>query len=320
MSSSTKQPYNMNPIYHIAEALVEYVKSQASSEATYLHKLAMMDNWQHELQLSYNDNPMSWRLMKSSVEGDNTSTDEIVFTIQGFIIEKSLPPVRTAPRLLDTQPYLLEQRISISGLNTPTFERSVSALLDLFPVLVRQFPDGQFDSFQFGNCPVTDGRVVSFSNRYFTRKKDAPGLTPAPFPTQVDPLGILKGKLSSALIHTQENDVEYYIQLTDSDGTKKFRSTSPQTFRIGDLVKVQFSLVVFQKLRSLPTFRMILKQLLSNPAYPLTPVKRSKRRVGYEIEQPSSPEKHVCFDDEEMEEAEHDSSINKLQNMSLGPS
>ncbi|TFK62137.1 hypothetical protein BDN72DRAFT_863065 [Pluteus cervinus] len=281
---------------------------------TYLQEISKQDNWQHQLRITYTDNPVSWRLMPIN-SGD--SAEEIVFTIQGFIAEKTLPPVLHLPLQLENQPALLTQQVTITGLNTAPFERAVSAILDLFPVLYRQFPDGQFDPLIIKRCPITDGRMLTFSNRYFTRRKDGPALEAIDFPADIDPLGILKARISTSIIHTQENEVEYYMRLTNSEGLPTFQKTSPQTFRIGDLVQLQFSLVIYQKRTNQfickPIFyslasinqefanRLVLKQVMGSmgPTSPKRAAIRPKRKVGYEVTDTASPaDKRVRFDGE----------------------
>ncbi|KAF8234667.1 hypothetical protein L208DRAFT_1151686, partial [Tricholoma matsutake] len=45
-------------------------------------------------------------------------------------------------------------------------------------------------------------------------------------------------------IHTEDNQVQYFMAHRDSNGHRKFQACEPQMFCVGDIVQVQLSFVV----------------------------------------------------------------------------
>ncbi|TFK58156.1 hypothetical protein BDN72DRAFT_721604, partial [Pluteus cervinus] len=197
--------------------------------------------------------PSSWRLVKQGGE-----EEEVVFTLQGVIEEKNLPPVVEDPKIPKTKMQFLTQSVTLSGLGTPTFDESVVALSEVYTVFSRQFPEGRMMPLQSSPSSFGSGSSLVLSNRYFTRRSEGPQMKSIPFPSTVDPRKILTRHLSSSLIHTEENDVQYFVRHSDMGKNHKYHVASPQNFRVGDIVEVQFSLVVY-KMR---TEHYVLKPML----------------------------------------------------------
>ncbi|TFK60499.1 hypothetical protein BDN72DRAFT_779335, partial [Pluteus cervinus] len=176
--------------------------------------------------------PSSWRLVKQT----GAEKEEVVFTIQGVIEGKQLPPIIEDLKMARNKAFLLHQSVTLCGLGTKTFEESLSALTKIWTVFGRQFPEGRLMPWQAG-ASVFGGGTLTFSNRHFTKKSEAGQMQSAPFPSNVDPKKILTKMLNSSLIHTAENNVQYVVRHSDLD---------PQHFRVGDIVEVQFSIVVYK--------------------------------------------------------------------------
>ncbi|TFK59963.1 hypothetical protein BDN72DRAFT_724233, partial [Pluteus cervinus] len=227
--------------------------------------------------------PSSWRLVKQG-EGEG---EEVVFTLQGVIEEKNLPPMVEDPnfRIPRNKAQYLTQSVTISGLGTSTFEDSITALNEMYTVFSRQFPEGRLMPLQSNSSNWGLGRSLVLSNRYFTKRSEGPQMKSVPFPAAVDPRKILTRYLTSSLIHTEENDVQYFVLLT----VIRYHSSTPQNFRVGDIVEVQFSLVVYQ----MRTEHYVLKPMLyslalldAKYANVTQPSSRPlKRKVGYKVEE-----------------------------------
>ncbi|TFK58730.1 hypothetical protein BDN72DRAFT_781684, partial [Pluteus cervinus] len=93
---------------------------------------------------------------------------------------------------------------------------------------------------------------------YFTRRKDGPLMKPVAFHQDIDPKGFLSRAVGSNIIHTEENQVKYFRREKDEVGDARYHPVEPQIFRIGDIVEIQFGLVVY-KMR---TDNYILKPML----------------------------------------------------------
>ncbi|TFK59504.1 hypothetical protein BDN72DRAFT_780625, partial [Pluteus cervinus] len=132
------------------------------------------------------------------------------------------------------------------GLGTATFEESLSAITQLYTVFSRHFPEGQICPWQPPLTSMTNTRGLLLSNRHFTRRTEGAQMQPIPFPIFVDPKGILANFVTPTLIHTEENEVKYFIRVADMARNYQYKPTTPTVFRVGDIVEVQFSLVVYK--------------------------------------------------------------------------
>lgn len=91
----------------------------------------------------------------------------------------------------------------------------------------RQFSEGVLDSWD--SSPVDDNNsefpCLNMSNRYLTPANEAHGLEPIPFHKGVDPRGILQnmaqGDGSTMYVHTEDNQVQYFITKRDAEGSMK---------------------------------------------------------------------------------------------------
>ena len=113
----------------------------------------------------------------------------------------------------------LRQGITITGLGTPTFERSVNAAKVIYEMFQRQYPQGKLESWNPGThrgCTT-----LEMSNRYFTPKRDAPDMEHIPFDKLVDPFGVLETMIESGYTHGEENKVRYFARETDEEGNER---------------------------------------------------------------------------------------------------
>ncbi|TFK62689.1 hypothetical protein BDN72DRAFT_776823 [Pluteus cervinus] len=247
--------------------------------------------------LTFSKSPASWRLVKQS--GDKS--EEVIFTMQGVIEGKNLPPVGDSlvSRIPNNKAHFMTQSVTLSGLGTPTFEESLSALTEMYTVFCRQFPEGRVLPLPTAESCIGIGGSLTFSNRHFTKRAEGPHMKAVPFSSLVDPKKYLTRMLSSTLIHTEENEVQYFTRYSDMGQNYKYLPAGPQQFRLGDIVEVQFSMVVYQ----MRTQYYVVKPMLYSVALldgkyanellmratnvPVNPEphKILKRKIGYPVEE-----------------------------------
>jgi hypothetical protein len=179
-------------------------------------------------------NPVSWWILKRSDDG--TATEEVIFTIQGIIRGKDLPPVLEKPRCIQEclerrrltllriashQYKYLRQSISLGGLGSPTFTNAIRATKDIHRCFNRQFAEGTLE-------PWTEdegAEIVDLSNRYLTPVSEAGDMEDINFLPGVDPKGLLRdlarGDGTCTYIHTEDNQVSYYNGHRDSTGNRR---------------------------------------------------------------------------------------------------
>ncbi|TFK57741.1 hypothetical protein BDN72DRAFT_866524, partial [Pluteus cervinus] len=262
--------------------------------------------------LTFSKSPASWRLVKQS--GD--ASEEVIFTMQGVIEGKNLPPMIEDPKIPHNKAQFLTQSVTLSGLGTPTFEESLSALTKMYTVFCRQFPEGRVLPLPTAESCIGVGESLTFSNRYFTKRAEGPHMRAISFSSIIDPKKYLTRMLSSTLIHTEENEVQYFTRYADMARQYKYLPAVPQQFRLGDIVEVQFSLVVYQ----MRTQYYVVKPMLYSIALldgryadelvmratkevaNAEPHKVLKRKIGYHVEEKKNELKRVKNNSEEVAE------------------
>ncbi|KAF8220010.1 hypothetical protein L208DRAFT_1336227, partial [Tricholoma matsutake] len=184
-----------------------------------------------------------WRVLKKRADVSNTS-EEAIFTMQGILTLKDMPPILEKPRISHQRIKYLHQSITLSGLGSPTFEQVILAAQEIYGHFDRQFTEGTLES--WNNSPE-NSMALNISNRYLTPQTEAGAQPSIPFFKGVDPRNILKnlsrGDLSQAHIHTEDNQVQYFVLHRGRAGECKYEECEPQQFRIGDIVQVQMSFV-----------------------------------------------------------------------------
>ncbi|TFK60473.1 hypothetical protein BDN72DRAFT_720916, partial [Pluteus cervinus] len=183
---------------------------------------------------------------------------EVIFTLRGVVEAKELPPVTTDPKIPRNKYVYLHQSVTLTGIGTPVFEKSVQALAEIATTFNRQFPEGQMIPWHPLPSCLAGGQSIVFSNRYFTRRKDGPLMKPVAFDQNIDPKGFLSRGIGPHIIHTEENQVKYFRCEKDDEENPRYHPAEPQIFRVGDIVEIQFGLVVY-KMR---TGSYILKPML----------------------------------------------------------
>ncbi|TFK60034.1 hypothetical protein BDN72DRAFT_905317 [Pluteus cervinus] len=292
---------NINTIYNIqgAKAALQEEQKWADDDKEYLHSVIKMPSgWENTYTLMHHANPASWRLVKQKKEDDEAEeAEEVIFTLQGVVDGKNLPPILEDPKVPRNKAHFLQQSITLSGLKTTTFEETLTALQEMYTVISRQFPEGRLLPWQPGPTVLGEGGSITLSNRYFTKRSEGQQMQSTPFSTNIDPKKILTRMLTSSLIHTEENEVQYFMRQADLARNFKYSTGNPQNFRIGDIVEVQFSLVVYH----MRTEHYILKPMLYSIALlegkfgnelakqqlsttPLAaPTRTLKRKIGYMV-------------------------------------
>jgi hypothetical protein len=116
----------------------------------------------------------------------------------------------------------LRQGITLTGLGSPTFERAISAAQEVYGHFDRQFSEGILESW---NDSPGDSSTLSVSNRYLTPLTEAGAQASIPFFKGVDPRNILqnmtRGDASNTYVHTEDNQVQYFVQHRGSEGEHK---------------------------------------------------------------------------------------------------
>ncbi|KAF8801842.1 hypothetical protein BYT27DRAFT_7226656 [Phlegmacium glaucopus] len=192
------------------------------------------------IEVKHFDAPNTLRLVHTDANG--RATEEVVFTIQGVLSGKNLPPVTEKIRSTSQARYL-QQGITLIGSGTPTFEEAIDAAQEIYSIFDRNVQDTSLESWSLPSSPITQGRALDASNRYLTSKQDTPAMASIPIPTMIDPQGILKKLTKEGFLYSKENEVQYYQVHKSDKGTNRFEPVGPEIFQIGDIAKIQVSFI-----------------------------------------------------------------------------
>ncbi|KAL0060506.1 hypothetical protein AAF712_012696 [Marasmius tenuissimus] len=169
---------------------------------------------------------------------DNGEKEELVFTVQGVILKKDLPPVDKPLGKI----AFMTQQIVLTGLDCEIFNKASRGLDVVESQFRRNLDEEDVDLHKVG-ATVDGYQAIELSNRYVTCKGATNGVTEVEMDEVIDPKGYLTALMNERYVRTEENVVEYY-ELVDGDGggVKTYVKCPPKRFKKGDLVEAQFSL------------------------------------------------------------------------------
>lgn len=159
--------------------------------------------------------------------------EEAVFSVQGIIMSKDLPPIYDKPRCttvmwvargsLTTISYripvhrfkYLRQNVVLTGLRSATFSSALDAAQAIYRYFDQQFPKGLLDSWSSVQSGSSGIDSMDLSNHFLTLLKDTRGLESIPFHKGFDLHSILCELAKGDHIHTEDNYVEYFSMRKD---------------------------------------------------------------------------------------------------------
>lgn len=113
----------------------------------------------------------------------------------------------------------MRQSVTLTGFGTSSINACLRSIQEIHQTFSRYLP---IDSLEPWTPNKYDGfPAIDMGNRYFMDRRDAGGEEFVSFQENVDPDGVLQGLIGHAFIHTQENEVEYFEEIQQSDGSSK---------------------------------------------------------------------------------------------------
>ncbi|KAF8229314.1 hypothetical protein L208DRAFT_1287270 [Tricholoma matsutake] len=163
--------------------------------------------------------------------------EEAVFSVQGIIMSKDLPPIYDKPRIPVHRFKYLRQNVVLTGLRSATFSSALDAAQAIYRYFDQQFPKGLLDSWSSVQSGSSGIDSMDLSNHFLTLLKDTRGLESIPFHKGFDLHSILCELAKGDHIHTEDNYVEYFSMRKDR--LQRWTQTV-----IGDIVQAQLLFVV----------------------------------------------------------------------------
>ncbi|KAK7446027.1 hypothetical protein VKT23_014650 [Stygiomarasmius scandens] len=236
---------------------------------------------------------------------------ETIFRLQGVVYEKELPPLKNI-RDRRLQPAYIRQHVGITGLGLTYMTEAIDHLHQIFAHFQRTLKNEELTPWSGDHsCERFEG--ITASCRYFTVGSSAFGRQSVPFQNGVDPDGLLRRMLGDGITHTEEN-VVLYMKATKSGPESKwrYREISPSIFSIGDIVEIQFTVMVVRQKEGNHKMITVLKSLtlLDDSVSVAATVARNKAMATKNFTaKPSNFLKRLryedCADDQEMAEEAH---------------
>ncbi|KAI0091807.1 hypothetical protein BDY19DRAFT_991481 [Irpex rosettiformis] len=241
-------------------------------------------------------------LVYSGEQQDSVEREEIVVTLQGFILRCNLSPI-TRNDQLSKNPVAAKQSLVLTGLGNDDFETAARAVLEIHTLFASTLPDNALLPWK----PIRDEDFVciEFSNRFFETGGDSESRI-VQLSADIDPMGFLRAHCPTGR-HTEDNVVLYYERhINPNSGEKTYLACKPVCVRVGQLVEIQasFCTVPITKGRHTMLSKLRVVCILGNPVQedlnneifkvvkesPRSPTKKTKRNVGYESQQGSQEE------------------------------
>ncbi|KAG6904932.1 hypothetical protein DXG01_006135 [Tephrocybe rancida] len=237
-------------------ALESLVNEELDSEYRRLTSISKDPDWSDSVVVRACEHPPAWRLLK--INQDSREPDEeAVFTIEGMLASKKLPPVVWVENTQQEDPGLtiqyrdtpamskikfLKQSIKLVGLGAKFFDDGIEAISIIHDKFDRLFREGQLMEW----LPYEgDEPRINAANRLFTPADDVlPGEKHVPFEPAIDPAGILGNLAKKGFVRTEDNVVEYMEQKSAANGEHQLQKLGPQAFRVGDIVSAELSFMV----------------------------------------------------------------------------
>ncbi|KAK6977313.1 hypothetical protein R3P38DRAFT_3237449 [Favolaschia claudopus] len=178
------------------------------------------------------------RHAKAMILKSDGGRQEAVGTMVGVIRRKDLPPISRTQMTASKVPFA-RQHVSVVGLNTLTFQRSLDTIYNVCYAMHLGLPDAKVIQPTF---ELVDnlGIAVDLNCRYFTIGRTTSSRVD--INDNIDPDGVLHQFLSESVLHCSDNQVAYMSYTDDTSVEEK----SPACFQVGDVVEVGYSFVAWR--------------------------------------------------------------------------
>ncbi|PBK98154.1 hypothetical protein ARMGADRAFT_921188 [Armillaria gallica] len=152
----------------------------------------------------------------------------------------------------------LSQSIMITGFNSMTFDDTINAL-EIQHTGEWEFHQGQL--LEWTPNQLQGYNMLELSNRYLRSWSKTKQETGIPINNDVDSKGVLTQLAGNTMIHTEENIVRYYRGILQTLTGTRYMMTKPHTFRTGDIIEAQFSIVFVKCKGNNMKMKMILQAI-----------------------------------------------------------
>ncbi|KAF7426243.1 hypothetical protein PC9H_008610 [Pleurotus ostreatus] len=159
------------------------------------------------------------------------------------------------------------QSITITGLGSKSFDNIVQNCCHMYTMFSRYTPNAKLQPVpefiskyrDAGNGGAIESPALTASSRFFTPIKQASGFDVVSINPELDPRGILGKVDATKWVHTEDNEVGYYIQTSHADQNRQV-DKAPK-LNIGDIVEIQASMLSLPS-KGTYTVKLILRSIV----------------------------------------------------------
>lgn len=127
--------------------------------------------------------------------------------------------LNTSIRANDTTARYIKQAVTLTGLGSVEFDKSVAGIYSVAEFLGRQLVEGDLNDWVPTHVESHVG--VQAGNRYFQWKNSPNAGEAVEFQPMVDPRGVLARMAGENFVHTIDNEVEYRDCIVGEQGSNQ---------------------------------------------------------------------------------------------------
>ncbi|TFY61611.1 hypothetical protein EVG20_g6988 [Dentipellis fragilis] len=172
---------------------------------------------------------------------DNSPPEEAILEVPGVLLAHNLPPITDRTQLPRDRVHFAEQSVTVTGLGYDAFERAIHAIRNIHTLFSTRHRDLQL----WHPERRLQHPCLTFRTRYVTSKKIADPSVQIPFPSSIDPKGILASTFQGRGVRLEDNDVQFFCAKKGARrGGHSFQTIRPGIFRVGQVVHLQVAFCV----------------------------------------------------------------------------
>ncbi|KAA1479959.1 hypothetical protein DENSPDRAFT_789730, partial [Dentipellis sp. KUC8613] len=172
---------------------------------------------------------------------DDSPPEEAVLEVPGVLLAHSLPPITDRAQLPQDRVHFAEQSVTVTGLGYPAFERAIQGIRNIHTLFSTRHRDLQL----WHPESRLQHPSLTFRTRYVTSRKIADPSMQIPFPSSIDPKGILASTFQGRGIRLEDNDVQFFsAKRVERRGQHSFQAIRPNVFQVGQVVHLQVAFSV----------------------------------------------------------------------------
>lgn len=123
-------------------------------------------------------------------------------------------------RILWDKSVTFGQVVTMTGIGCKSFDDTVATIQEIKLIAKREFKYGSLEKWMVATYQGFP--AFNISNQYFWPVKEGSQHEAIEFSKDVDPVGILQHLGKNNVVHTEDNNVQYFKSLVDNEGKRRY--------------------------------------------------------------------------------------------------